>query len=55
MVILLSTFLDVNLVKHLLDVLKVGHISAGSHDGVLADWMEALDVLEACEGAIRCW
>lgn len=52
--VLLSAFLDFDFLKELLEVLKVGHVTTGSHDGVLADRVETLDVLEACKRAVRC-
>lgn len=55
MAVLCGKLVDDELVEDGLDVLKVGHVTACAEDGVIADGVETLDVLEACEGAVgRC-
>jgi len=50
--ILSSEFSDAELVENALNVLKVGHVSAGANYGIVANSVQTLDILEACKRSI---
>jgi len=55
MLVLLGKFLDDEVVQQRLYVLEVGHVSGGTENGVVADGMKTLNVLESREGTVRRW
>jgi len=52
MLVLLGKFLDDEVVQQRLYVLEVGHIPGGTENGVVADGVKTLNVLESREGTI---
>ena len=55
MFILLGKFLDDEVVQQRLDVLKVGHVSGGTENGVITNGMKALNTLKSRERTVRRW
>lgn len=55
MLIVLSKLLDHEVIQQRSDVLKVGHISRGTENGVVTDGVKTLDISEPREGTVRCW
>ena len=53
--ILLSKFLDDEVIQQRSDVLEVGHVSGGTENGVITNGMKALNIPESREGTIRRW
>jgi hypothetical protein len=53
--ILRGKFIDYKLVENVLDVLEVRHVTTCANDGMVANCVQTLDVLESCEGTIRSW
>ena len=54
MSVLCSKFIYHKLVQHVLDVLKVGHVSTSANNGVIAYGMKTLDIFESGKRAVRC-
>lgn len=50
--VLCGKFINHELIKDSLDVLEIGHVAPCADDGVIADRMQTLDILETCKGAI---
>ena len=53
--ILLSKFLDDEVIQQRSDVLEVGHVSGGTENGVITNGMKALNTLKSRERTIRRW
>lgn len=52
MSVLCGELADYELIKDSLDVLEIGHVASCTDDSVVANWMQTLDVLEPCQGAV---
>jgi len=55
MLILLGKLLDDEVVQQRLDVLKVGHVSGSTENGVVTNGMKTLNIPEPRKRTVRRW
>lgn len=52
MTILIGKFIYDEFLQEFLDILEVGHVATRADNGVFANWVESLDILEAGKGSV---